>query len=232
MTEHPFTETLSSRFGGVLRHGKHAEDGEACALEAASVARGRRWSDKPGLAGLPDLRPLNDARWPDDATRTEHMLPVVLALWDWAEWKPARRKAWAKRVAERTIREVLPIALRAAGLDAEAERCEREGTREAANAAHANAANAAHANAAHANAAHANAAAYAANAAHANAAHANAAAYAAYAFAAAYANAYANAVAYAAAAANAAAYAYAAAARVGGEPLIVACRIWASEAAA
>ena len=28
MTGHPFTDTLESRFGGVLRHGKHIPDDE------------------------------------------------------------------------------------------------------------------------------------------------------------------------------------------------------------
>jgi hypothetical protein len=106
------------------------------ALEAATVARcgKKRWSASPSLAGLPDLRPLNDA-FRDDAARTEHLVPVVLALWDWAEWPAGRRVDWARGVALRTIRQVLPIVLRARGLVADAEACERAETLDQARAA-------------------------------------------------------------------------------------------------
>lgn len=43
--------------------------------------------------------------------------------------------AWAQAVARRTIGEVLPVALRAVGLEAEAARCEREPTADVAWAA-------------------------------------------------------------------------------------------------
>jgi hypothetical protein len=204
VAEHPFVTTLQGHFGGGLGSGSHEPNGVGCALEVASVARGIEWTDDPDLVGLPDLRPLNDGPWSSDKARAEAIAPVIVALWDWADWPDDRRQAWAGVVAERTILEILPPMLRAAGLDAEAERCEREGSAAAAHAA----AYAAYA----ANAARA-AAAYAANAARAAAAHA-AAAHAARAAAAA---ARAAAAAAHAAAANAA--------------LVLACRIWIEAAA-
>lgn len=35
MAEHPYVETLNSRFGGLLRGGSHEPDGEACADDQA-----------------------------------------------------------------------------------------------------------------------------------------------------------------------------------------------------
>lgn len=167
-TQHPYLDVLNTRFAGVLAHGAHAPDGVACALEVASIARGKKWSDSPAVAGLPDLRPLNDGPWPSDRERTRALVPVVVALWDWSEWSPARRKAFAAAVAERTIRELLPPVLRAVGLNAEARRCQQEGTAAAARAAadaYAYAAADAAADAAAADADAARAAAYAAYAA-------------------------------------------------------------------
>ena len=115
-------------FGGVIR--VEEQDGAACALEAASVARGREFSDSPRVAGLPDLRPLSDGYciWLDDETRTEHLVPLVKALWGWPQWSRKQQAAWKRRVSERTIREILPCVLRPIGLEAEAERCARTGT--------------------------------------------------------------------------------------------------------
>jgi hypothetical protein len=132
MPAHPYTTTLEERFHGKLLIGSHTPDGEACALEVASIARGLTWTDNPETVGLPDLRPLNDAPWSSDAERTKNLVPVVLAYWDWGEWSDAKRREIMTRVAEQTIRQVLPIALRAAGLEAEAKRCGAEGSESAA----------------------------------------------------------------------------------------------------
>ena len=219
---------LKKRAGGVLKSGKHsAPNGkcEVCVRELRCLALGLPWSDHPdGESASPTdkaCQRLNDANWSSDAARTEACLPLALLSEETAA------NGWVDRYIDRTIREIVPIALRAAAkrvpkhagkLETAAKRCEAEGKaaiRDAADAAYA-AANAA-ANAANA----AYAAAYAANAAYANAAYANAAyanaanaAYAANAANAAYANAanaaYAYAYADAAYAANAAyAYAYA-----------------------
>ena len=110
-TTHPFTTVLRDRFGGVLTHGAHTPDGAACALEAVSVARGITWTDKPASTRMPDLRPLNDAPWPSDKARTIAMTPLVIALWDWADWTDDRRQRWAENVALHTIREILPLVL-------------------------------------------------------------------------------------------------------------------------
>ena len=125
---------VDGRFGGVLKCGSHGEDGEACALEAASVARGVAWGDDPGLVQLPDLRAINDA-YVDDAARTAALVPVLEAVWGWPAWSPERRQRFAVAVAEGTIRRVLPLALEAVGLTAAAVRCRKEGTAAVADAA-------------------------------------------------------------------------------------------------
>lgn len=137
---HPFDKTVYQQFGGVIQAGEHDDhEGAACALEAASIARGRGLSDKPGDAGLPTLWPISDGHciWPDDQTRTEHVVPLVKALWGWPRWSKKRRAAWKRRVIQRTIQEILPCVLRPIGLDAEADRCAQGGTIKAAKAARA-----------------------------------------------------------------------------------------------
>ena len=137
---HPFEQVLHERFGGVIEAGEHElEDSAACALEAASFARGREFSDKPAVAGLPTLWPLSDGLgiWPDDKTRTKHVIPLVKALWGWPRWSKGQRAAWKGRVVQRTIQEILPCIIRTIGLEAEAERCALDGNLEAALAARA-----------------------------------------------------------------------------------------------
>jgi hypothetical protein len=141
---HPLIATVESRFGGVLTKGSHAPDGHACLLEAVSIARGLDWTDEPSIVRMPDLRGLNDAPWSSDEVRTKHLLPVGVALYDWAEWSAERRQEFAKRVAEQTIRVIVPMALRpaakanpkfAADLEAAAKLCADEGTESAAESA-------------------------------------------------------------------------------------------------
>ncbi len=246
MTTERLKQLLHEHDDGLLRRGAHtAGSREFCVLEFDAIVRGREWSDKP--ITLPDLRRLNDARWSSDEKRTETMLPLMTALWDWSEWSAERRIAWAGIVALETVRQIVSEL---PGLSDEIRKQCREcdtiqTARTAANAA--NAANAAAADAAAAAYA-ANANAYAAAHAAAYAAYANAYAAAHAANANAYANAYAaahaaahaaNANAYAAAhAANANAYAAAhaadhaayanayAAAHAADQILVTACRIW------
>ena len=217
MTLDDLQRELDLRDKGVLMRGSHREGaGEFCALEFARAVKGLPWGDTPDA--FPDLRPLNDARWSSDQARTEALLPVLLALWDWHAWDSARRVRWARRVAILTVQRIvselptLPDDIR--------DRCRRAATMKEARIAAADADANADAYAA------TNAAAYAADAYAAT----NAGVYAAYAAAyaanaGAYADAYAatNAGVYAAYAAAYAAYAAAAAAD---HVLRLACEIW------
>src|SRR5579859_5355762 len=91
---------------GVLKRGAHKhEDREYCALEFVAVMHDEPLNDKPGH--LPDIRPLNDARWSSDESRTAHMLPVLVALWDWATWTPTRKQQWASRVSIEVVRQIV-----------------------------------------------------------------------------------------------------------------------------
>ncbi len=115
-TKETLTEVVA-RYGGIKSGSHDVDDGACCILEAISVCDGREWTDSFIALDRPDVRPLNDAAWPNDATRTEQMLRLAPLLEEWPHWSLARRKAWARRVALRTVREVLPIALRAAQID-------------------------------------------------------------------------------------------------------------------
>ena len=68
------------------------------------------------------MEPILDA-YLDAPRRAAATEPVAVALSDWSAWPEARRIAWAQAVALRTIREVLPDALRAAGLPRQAAVC-------------------------------------------------------------------------------------------------------------
>jgi hypothetical protein len=116
---------------------------------------------------------LNYAAWSSDAARTEACLHLALLT------ESEAAEGWTRQYLLRTIREILPIALRAAGFEDHAVACESAEDLEAAGRAAKGAYNAARYNAAAYNAAAYNAAAYAAYAAASAAASAAAAAYAA-----------------------------------------------------
>jgi hypothetical protein len=209
MDVHTLQAELDRLDDGVLKQGAHQPGSrEFCALEFDAVVRGRAHSDAP--LTLPDLRPLNEALWSSDVVRPHHLLPVMAAYWEWAEWSEEKRQRVMGRVVVLTVQRVI------AGLPYLSPeivmRCQQATTLETAGAAAYAAARAAHAAA--------DAAAYAAYAA-ADAA-ADAAAYAADAACAAAraADAAANAAAHAAA--NAAAR---------DSVLITACALWVEAAA-
>ncbi|MGH7187179.1 MAG: hypothetical protein ACREIB_12995, partial [Pseudomonadota bacterium] len=139
-----FPAFVAERFGGKLTEGAHSPDGAACLHEAWNVASGYGWDDD--AHGRPDLRGLNDVPWSSDEARTQALLPVAVALWDFERWSDDRKRAWARRVASETIRRVLPVALRAAAsvhpeqhhrdaLTAAAETCAKEEAESAKSAA-------------------------------------------------------------------------------------------------
>lgn len=138
-TEIEIRKFLDEQFGGVVAKGKHQKrhekGGKACVLEAYSQMNGMEWTDDPVYLGTPDIRPLNDAEWPSAAARTEAMIPLLAAVSGWKTWDTVDRVSWSRRVAERTIREVLPIALRAVGLEDAAVLCETHGDAKSARAA-------------------------------------------------------------------------------------------------
>jgi hypothetical protein len=166
----------------------------ACVMAALNLACGGDLTDS---AASPCVLPaaaafavrLNEAKWSSPTARADGLHDLGLALLGTAD---IDRTTFMCRLAEGTIRRVLPIALRAAGMTKEADRCEREGTRDAASAAYAEAYASAHADAS---------AAYSASAARtasAASAYADAYAAAAAAYAAASAAAAATYVAHAA----------------------------------
>ncbi len=191
--------------GGVLKQGSHkrGKGDEFCGMEFVAKLAGEPWTDDPQCSHpvlSAYVRQLNDSTWASDAERTRVLLPLIARVFGTRDLKIS-----VARIAEATIREVVPLALEsAASIHPMPEHAAR--LREAAQACRIAPADAA-----------ARAAAYAADAAAARAAAARAADAAARAADAAYAaDAAAGAAAYAArAAAYAAAGAAAYAARAG-----------------
>jgi hypothetical protein len=102
---------------GGLSPGRHSPGPRCCLLEAVSVAAGVAWTDDPYLLDEPDVQRLNDARWSSEEAMTSGCMRLAPLLVAWPAWSPERRIGWARAVALRTVREILPIALRAIGVD-------------------------------------------------------------------------------------------------------------------
>jgi len=96
-----FTHLLATRFAGQLLEGDHTPNGQACLLEAAHAVLEEPWSDAP--THWPDLRPLNDACWSSAAVRTQHLVPVLEAYWEWGEWSSSRRQRVIAQVCLLTV---------------------------------------------------------------------------------------------------------------------------------
>jgi hypothetical protein len=112
---------LLAENGGVLHSGQHAKGAcKVCVRELRCLALNLpEWTDLPDGGGPTDraCQNLNDAVWSSDVARTKACLPLALLTESEA---PA---GWVDQYALRTTREILPIALRAAGLEYHAVAC-------------------------------------------------------------------------------------------------------------
>jgi hypothetical protein len=131
---------------GLVRGLGKARPGRLSIEAAICLALGEPHSDRPSCVAQPDRLfaiSINDAPWSSPWVRAEALLPLALAQLGTAG---TDRTAWDRRVTEGTIRQIVPIALRAASsvhpderhraaMETAAVRCGREGTRGAANAA-------------------------------------------------------------------------------------------------
>lgn len=126
---------LDTRFGGLLFRGAHVEGCKVCAMELRAACLDLAWDSCPDGLHSPTnaaARALNDALWSSDEARTLACLPLVCLSDDSAP------SEWVNRYVDAIIREILPVALRAAAsehsdarqkgslLDA-AHRCSNEG---------------------------------------------------------------------------------------------------------
>jgi hypothetical protein len=85
MTTEELREALVWLDEGVLLKGARKAADRRAEFQRTELARfGLVHSDRPG--DLPDLQPLNDGPWSSDQARTEALLPVLSALWDWQAW--------------------------------------------------------------------------------------------------------------------------------------------------
>jgi hypothetical protein len=192
LTEAVAKKVLETVDAGLVHGMGEPVPGKMCVEAAVCFALGLPHGDDPPCVGRAVRAfkiKINDSRWSSDEARAKGMRRVAIAQ---LGSDAIDQVAFVKIVAEETIRQIVPIALRAAAsrnpkhaeaLEAAAVRCEKEGTRDAAR----------NARSAAAAAAYAAAYAYAAAAAYAYAAAAAHAAAAAYADAAAAAAAYADA---------------------------------------
>jgi hypothetical protein len=111
-------------------------DKQVCVEAAICLALGLPLGDDPPCVA-PAVRAfkiaLNDGPWSSPEARAAGMRALAYA--QIGTRGQLDEKKWVTRVAELTIREVLPPILREIGLEKEAKRCELEGTPEAAWAA-------------------------------------------------------------------------------------------------
>ena len=134
-----FDELLSR--GLCKGEGTSEYGGQVCIEQAISLACGETPTDQPTCAlaasRLFAIR-LNDSRWSSPAARAAGMRGLALAQIGTAHLD---EREFVRRLAEATIREIVPAALRAAAtrnpahagkLEAAAKRCEAEGTEQAA----------------------------------------------------------------------------------------------------
>jgi len=136
-TPEALKQLLIEHDDGVLKSGGHAVGRDFCAMEFIAKIAGEPWTDKPvcvhPLLGA-YCRGMNDATWPSDEARTETMLPLLAEVFGTTALVIDMR-----RIAEQTIRIIVPIALEAAAelhhdekhkaaLRTAAERCRVEGS--------------------------------------------------------------------------------------------------------
>jgi hypothetical protein len=113
---------LLAENGGVLRAGKHDKGAcKVCVRELRCLALELpEWTDLPDGDSPTDraCQVLNDAGWSSDAARTKACLPLALLT------ESEAAEGWTRQYLLRVIREILPTALRAAGLEDHAVACE------------------------------------------------------------------------------------------------------------
>jgi hypothetical protein len=139
-TRQRLTEIINA---GLVSGLGEAKAGSLCIEAAICLTMGEPHSDRPSCVAEPDREfaiRINDAPWSSAEERAKALLPLALAQLGTAG---SDRTAWVRRVIEGTIRQILPLALRAAAkahpneqhraaLEAAAIRCEQEGTSAAA----------------------------------------------------------------------------------------------------
>lgn len=145
----PVTEAIARTVLGVVDAGLvrglgNNKPGQMCVEAAVCFAYGLPHSDNPPCVGasVRDFKiRLNDSAWSSDTARATGMRKLAIAQLGSNE---VDQKEFRKIVDEQTIRQIVPIALRAAAsrnpkhaerLEAAALRCEQEGTQKAAEAA-------------------------------------------------------------------------------------------------
>lgn len=111
--------------GGVLKHGSHKRGNgshkrgngrEFCGMEFVAKLAGEPWTDDPQCvhpALSAYVRAMNDASWPSDQERTRVLLPLIAKVFGTRHLKIS-----VARIAEATIREIVPLALEAAAAGA------------------------------------------------------------------------------------------------------------------
>jgi len=112
------------------------QDADMVCIEAAvALCSGEVLNDEPSCvleSANGYATTLNDAYWPTPQARAKRLRRFALAH---IGTRDLNDKEFACRLSEQTIRQILPIALRAVGLEEAALRCAAEGTKEAARAA-------------------------------------------------------------------------------------------------
>lgn len=121
--KHPTVAWLKAKLveldKGVLYSGAHtAGKGQFCALEFVNtLLDGVDFTDSEGYTPelndnpnyMPDLRGLNDhPKWKSNKDRTDHLLPIIAALWTYDDWSRKRSDEFKKRLVSLINEVVFP----------------------------------------------------------------------------------------------------------------------------
>jgi hypothetical protein len=136
------TEEIKNRLNDTLSKGLvsglgNPVPGEMCVEAAVCFALGEPHSDKPSCVHSVDrsfLMNLNDTSWSSNLARANALAPLAFAQLGTVGLD---RLLWVERVVVGTINRVLPIALRAIGLEDHALTCESAQSLKEADAAYA-----------------------------------------------------------------------------------------------
>ena len=140
MTKNKPTKQTAIKILDLLKHGLvkglgFPEPGKMCIEAAVCYAMGLPHSDTPSCVA-PAVRAfkigLNDSAWSSNKARAQGLKQIAVAQLGSESIDEA---LFMKEVARLIIQKVLPISLRASGLEAEALRCELGGTEASAHAA-------------------------------------------------------------------------------------------------
>lgn len=121
-------EKFDELIGRGLCYGTGNQNTQVCIEVAIAIACGEEPTDRPTCVHRwvrSFAIRLNDSNWSSPAARAKGLTALGIAQLGSASWTDDEARSWVRAIVVRSIREVLPIALRAAKLEEQAVACEQ-----------------------------------------------------------------------------------------------------------